>query len=59
MGDETCSPGFYTVAPVVVNQDIPAGGHTTASTTITMSDDGNNQDNCQAPNGVVSIAWAS
>jgi len=60
LSSEACSTSFYTVAPVVVDQDIQAGGsYTAATTTITMSDDHNNQDNCEAPNGVVSISWAS
>lgn len=59
-GTEACATSFYTVAPVIVDQDIAAGGtYSLATTTITMSDDGNNQDNCEAPNGVVTIAWAS
>jgi len=60
LGSEACATSFYTVAPVNVDHDIAAGAtYSLATTTITMADDGNNQDNCQAPNGVVSIAWAS
>jgi hypothetical protein len=60
VGDETCATSFYTVAPVNVDKDIAAGTtYSLATTTITMGDDGNNQDNCQDPNGVVSIDWAS
>ncbi len=58
---EPCSTGFYTVAPVAVNTDLAAGASKSVTTTISMSDDGNNQDNCQAANsgGAVTISYAS
>jgi hypothetical protein len=61
VGPEACSTTFYTVAPVAVNTDLAAGATKSVTTTISMSDDGNNQDNCQAANsgGAVTISYAS
>jgi hypothetical protein len=57
---EACSTDFYTVAPVAVNVDLAAGASTSVTTTVSMADDNNNQDNCQAPNGgALTIGYAS
>jgi hypothetical protein len=61
LSSEACSTGFYTVAPVAVNADLAAGASTSVTTTVSMADDNNNQDNCQAVNGggALTIAYAS
>jgi hypothetical protein len=61
LSSEPCSTSFYTVAPVAVNVDLAAGASKNVSTSVTMADDGNNQDNCQAANGggALTISYAS
>jgi hypothetical protein len=61
LSSEACSTAFYTVAPVAVNVDLAAGAHTNVTTTVSMADDNNNQDNCQAANsgGALTISYAS
>ena len=61
VGPEACSTSFYTVAPVAVNVDLAAGASKNVTTTVSMADDNNNQDNCQAANGggALTISYAS
>jgi hypothetical protein len=61
LSSEACSTSFYTVAPAAVNVDLAAGASKNVTTTISMADDGNNQDNCQAANGggALTISYAS
>jgi hypothetical protein len=60
LSSEACSTDFYTVASAPVNVDLAAGASTSVSTTVSMADDGNNQNNCQGPaGGGLTIHYAS
>ena len=48
---EACAKSMYTTTAGTAPGTIAAGGTKTGTATISMTDDGNNQDNCQAANG--------
>jgi hypothetical protein len=52
LADETCATSMYPIVQgAPINADVPAGQTVNGTATISMTDDGNNQDNCQAANG--------
>ena len=51
VGPEACATSMYTTTLGTAPGTIAAGGTKTGTATISMTDDGNNQDNCQAANG--------
>lgn len=60
---ETCATSMYSITQgSPLNTDLAPNGQpgdsATGTATITMKDDGGDQDNCQAPNGVVALGFA-
>lgn len=55
-----CSTSYYHITQgAALNTDLQPGQSASGTATIAMSDGGVNQDNCQAPNGVVSLSFSS
>jgi hypothetical protein len=56
-GNGTCQGSWFSVSPVSVKTNVPAGGSVTKTAVVTMNDSGTNQDACQ--DQTMTINWTS